>query len=286
MKTRVLLSLCIAIAALVTLPFAVSADTISVSGVGPTGVFGPVPVSGNGSGGVFTWTQSNPIASPIAYGTFQFDDFTFSLNSNEPPGVTPLPLLTLSGEILATNGVCLGGAISTSCIGLYVEVTAADPGSLTSLLNLSVEQSFASPYAPGTAATVPLSDSLYGACNTGNSGGSVSLATQISPSGALLPTLSANCNTSPVFGVRNPMPIFTTLTGGNALDISQQISFNLDGGSITLPTGTCVDASSCSEPDLTSSQTVPEPSSLALFGSSALGLIGFARKRIRPVPRG
>ena len=272
---RILRTLSVLLIALSVGPSVVRADTLSVSGVGSNGLFGALTVTG-----------SAPITSNLAYGTFAEDPFTFTPSTSflDPT----FGAISLSGYILADNGVCISGRTQSvaGCVGLFVVVTATDSSFSTDFITLSVDQTFApapGTLGPGTILTMPTSSSLGGGC-TGAVAGNVSSTTEFPGAATALGALalSTPCSGTNSFSL-NAGPSATTFSGDvGYIDISTQLMFSLNSGSIDLPSGSCA-GSSCTFPaGLTAPPAVPEPSGLFLLGS---GLGGFAGTLLRKLSK-
>lgn len=284
---RILLSSLLALLTLASLSGVARADDITFSGVGPVGVFGPLTGANYTQQAPFstilyTETQATPIANNLAFGSTASDDFTFIIG--EPGALNNF--ITLTGTITAVNS-CSGAFFPISgvgCSSLFVNATASDPGALSSLITMDVNQSFAlaSPLAAGSVSfPVPVSSSLVGSCSP-NAVGSVSASTQFTSAGgtvtpSALSTLSSPVCTDSAVATQffeNSAPGFATITAGpnglSDLNIDTQVSFSLIGGSISIPAGSCFN-STCVEPSLVPPASTPEPGTLVLM---AIGLAG------------
>ena len=292
MKRICSISLLVALVALATLPRIARADGLTISGVGPTGLFGP----GNPLSGTFSTvlTQSNPIAGDLAPGSgvifgpgSTVDEFTWALLSTNPVTGATTNYLTLTGLVFA-NYTCSPGVpasiAATGCTSLFVDATAADPGNITGLITLSVDQTFALPNGilPFTSLTTPgLSTTLIGTCNT--TAGNVTASStfdNVSYAGTALS--SGACTGNNAFSaISSATGPFNVLYGAD-MDINNTVNFNLNGGSITIPAGSCLN-STCVEPSLVPPTSAPEPGTILMLTLGLAGL-GMFRKRASTTP--
>jgi len=286
---RILVSSLLALLTLASLSGVARADDISFSGFGPNNVFFRV-AGGNASGQIspsstviYTETQASPIAANVPSGTGPVSD-AFSFSLSEPGAGT---LVSLSGTIFADN-TCLSGnnAATAACSSLFIFVTANDPNNFSGEIIMDVNQTFAlpAPLLAGNSLAIPVSASLVGNCGL-NTSGSVSSSTVIdAANNNVSPSGGGNLTSGPCSTTNTPLSFSPTSTGlatiaaGSTpvtdVSIDTTVTFFIGSGTITLPTGSCLNTATCDASSLTPPPpptTAPEPGTLVMM---AIGLAG------------
>jgi len=283
---RILVSSLLALLTLASLSGVARADDISFSGFGPNNVFFRV-AGGNASGQIspsstviYTETQASPIAANVPSGTGPVSD-AFSFSLSEPGAGT---LVSLSGTIFADN-TCLSGnnAATAACSSLFIFVTANDPNNFSGEIIMDVNQTFAlpAPLLAGNSLAIPVSASLVGNCGL-NTSGSVSSSTVIdAANNNVSPSGGGNLTSGPCSTTNTPLSFSPTSTGlatiaaGSTpvtdVSIDTTVTFFIGSGTITLPTGSCLNTATCDASSLVPPTNTPEPGTLVMM---AIGLAG------------